>query len=163
MNSSNLLQVIDYLDCSPCDDCHKIFLLKKELSKHDCPKKKKNIDGDYVDESCTDYQYLEHDSDFTCDVCSMEFASLVIAKQHVVTHAKQFLCPFEGCGCSYEIWSRFAMHLSTKHLNAKKHQCRFCEAECVSFDALQAHYKDECPEKKFKCDHCGTHRYSPAP
>lgn len=147
--------VIDYLDCSPCDDCHKIFLLKNQQVKHDCPKKRKNDDGEYIDESCTDYQYLEQDSEFSCDVCSLEFASLDTAKLHVVTHAKEFICPFEGCGCSYEIWSRFAMHLTTKHLNAKRHQCRFCEIECDSFDLLQAHYKDECPEKKFKCSHCG--------
>lgn len=147
--------VIDYLDCSPCEDCHKIFLLNTKKLKHDCPKKRKNDDGDYIDQSCTDYQYLEPDSDFSCDECSLEFSNLSTAKQHVVTHAKQFTCPFEGCGCTYEIWSRFAMHLGTKHLNAKRHQCRFCEVECESFDALQAHYKDECPEKKFKCDHCG--------
>lgn len=147
--------VIDYLDSAPCDDCHKIFLMKSQQLKHECPKKRKNSDGDYVDESCTDYQYLEQDSDFTCDVCSLEFSNLTTAKLHVVTHAKEFVCPFEGCGCSYEIWSRFAMHLGTKHLNGKRHQCRFCEVECESFDALQAHYKDECPEKKFNCDHCG--------
>lgn len=147
--------VIDYLECSPCDDCHKIFLTKNDEQQHDCAKKRKNADGEYVDESCTDYQYLEQDSDFTCDKCSMEFTNLTVAKLHIVTHAKEFLCPFEGCGCSYEIWSRFAMHLSTKHLNARRHQCKFCDIECESFDALQAHYKDECPEKKFKCTHCG--------
>lgn len=146
--------VIDYLDCFFCDECHKIFLLERNLVKHDCPKRKKSDDG-YIDESCTDYQYLEHDNDFTCEVCSMEFPNLNMAKQHTVTHSKHFTCPFEGCGCTYEIWSRFAMHLGSKHLNAKKHQCRFCEVECDSFDALQAHYKVECPEKKFKCDHCG--------
>ncbi len=147
--------VIDYLDCSPCDDCHKIFLNKDDRQQHECPKKRKNSDGEFIDESCTDYQYLEQDGDFLCDKCPMEFPSISIAKLHIVTHAKEFVCPFEGCGCSYEIWSRFAMHLSTKHLNAKQHNCKFCETECESFDALQAHYKDECPEKKFKCDHCG--------
>ncbi|KAJ6633403.1 Zinc finger protein [Pseudolycoriella hygida] len=152
--------VIDYLGCAPCDDCHKIFLVKDHEETHDCPKKKKSSDGDYIDESCTDYQYLEQDSDFTCDICSMEFPNLNTAKQHVVTHAKEFVCPFEGCGCSYEIWSRFAMHLNTKHLNSKRYQCRFCECVCESFDSLQAHYKDECPEKKFKCNHCDKSYFS---
>lgn len=148
--------VIDYLDCSSCDDCHKIFLAKVDRQQHNCPKKRRTDDnGDYVDESCTDYQYLENDNDFKCDKCSMEFNSLNVAKLHIVTHAKEFVCPFEGCGCSYEVWSRFAMHLSTKHLNAKQYQCKFCNVECESFDALQAHCKNECTEKKFKCSHCG--------
>lgn len=150
----SIVYVLDYLDCSPCDDCHKIFVLKDDQLKHDCPKKKKKInDDDYIDESCTDYQYLE--SEFTCHECSIEFSNFNTAKQHVVTHGKKFSCPFEGCGCNYEIWSRFAMHLNTKHLNAKRYQCKFCEVECESYDYLQAHYKGECPEKKFKCGHCG--------
>lgn len=148
--------VVDYLPCFPCDDCHKIFQLEQNILKHDCPKKKRNADDASLDESCTDYQYLEHDSNFVCDACSMEFSNLNTAKQHVVTHSKEFLCPFEGCGCTYEIWSRFAMHLGTKHLNAKRNQCKFCDVECESFDSLQAHYKNDCPEKKFKCEHCGT-------
>lgn len=147
--------VIDCLDCSPCDDCHKIFLLRDKYVQHDCPRKKKNADGEYIDESCTDYQYLEQDTEFSCDECSMDFPNLTTARQHVVTHAKKFICPYDGCGCEYEIWSRFAMHLNAKHVNGKRFQCRFCEIECISFDALQAHYKNDCSEKKFKCSHCG--------
>lgn len=147
--------VIESFKCFPCEDCHKIFLTSYDRTQHDCPKKQKNSDGEYIDESCTDYQYLEQEADFSCDKCSLEFTNLNTAKLHVITHAKEFDCPFPDCGCSYEIWSRFAMHLSTKHLNEKQHQCKFCDADCESFDALQAHYKNQCTEKKFKCDHCG--------
>ncbi|KAG4076345.1 hypothetical protein HA402_005788 [Bradysia odoriphaga] len=153
-------RVIEYLDCSSCDDCHKMFLTSDDRMQHECPKKRKNSDGEYIDESCTDYQYLEPDVDFSCDKCPMEFTNVNIAKLHVITHAKEFFCPFRDCGCSYEIWSRFAMHLSTKHLNEKHHQCKFCDEECHSFDDLQAHYKDRCPEKKFKCDHCDKSYFS---
>lgn len=111
------------------------------------------------DESCFDYQFLEEggyeDGVYQCGVCLELFDTSDDAKKHIVGHIDKFLCPEEACGCQYDLFARFALHILDKHINGKSHRCKYCETQLDSYDAMQAHLKNDCSERKYDCTHCG--------
>lgn len=73
----------------------------------------------------------------------------------MLAHFEKFVCPEAGCGCQYELFGRFALHVQAKHINGESHRCKHCDQQADNFDALQAHLKTDCKERKFECTHCG--------
>lgn len=119
---------------------------------------------DKIDDSCTDYQFLEDDRDdneykdgaYSCGDCDLSFPTVNELKYHVILHANKFQCPIFECGCQYNQLSRLSIHVINKHINAKLRQCLHSGKPFDSFDELQQHLKIECREKKFQCNHCGA-------
>lgn len=160
--------IINYLDFYPCHDCCLLYISKDRLNEHnstDHPEKFAKSSGisEKIDESCTDYQFLDEDkqSDFkdgevyTCGECSQSYQTINELKYHVILHANKFECPIEECGCQYEQMSRLSIHVLNKHINTKNLQCLHCTQAFQTYDDLQTHLKHFCKEKKFNCYECG--------
>lgn len=161
--------IINYLDFFPCHDCCLLFISKERLNDHNSSehveKSTKLLAGlsEKIDESCTDYQFLDEDkqSDFkdgevySCGECSQSYQTINELKYHVILHANKFECPIEECGCQYDQMSRLSIHVLNKHINTKNLQCLHCSQAFQTYDDLQTHLKHFCKEKKFKCYECG--------
>lgn len=161
--------IIDNTDFFPCHDCCLIFIAKEKLNEHNgkmhtqkVPKELSNLSGK-IDESCTDYQFLDgdvqteyrEDEIYSCGECEQSFHTIAELKLHVIMHANKFQCPFEQCGCQYDQMSRLNIHVLNKHINTKNLQCLHCSHPFQTYDELQKHLKDFCKEKKFSCNECG--------
>lgn len=160
--------IINYLDFFPCHDCCQLFIAKARLAEHNAkehPEKgsKSDLSEKIVDESCTDYQFLDEEkqSDFregevySCGECAQSYQTINELKYHVILHASKFECPIEECGCQYDQMSRLSIHVLNKHINTKNLQCLHCSQAFQTYDDLQTHLKHFCKEKKFKCYECG--------
>ena len=159
--------IINYLDFFPCHDCCQLFIAKARLAEHNVkehPGKGSKSDlSEKIDESCTDYQFLDEDkqSDFregevySCGECGQSYQTINELKYHVILHASKFECPIEECGCQYDQMSRLSIHVLNKHINTKNLQCLHCSQAFPTYDDLQTHLKHFCKEKKFKCYECG--------
>lgn len=171
-NSMSL--IINYIDFYPCHECRIIFISGEKMAAHmnEChqiekPTNEKKTTAttslDKIDDSCTDYQFLEDDRDdndykdgaYSCGDCELSFPSANDLKYHAILHANKFQCPIFECGCQYNQLSRLSIHVINKHINAKLRQCLHCGKPFNSFDELQLHLKADCREKKFQCSHCG--------
>lgn len=149
----------NYLTFYPCHKCQIIYWEESSLqvhltNVHQADEQKKDID-----ESCVDYQFLDEDNyeegHYSCGVCGQVSANSNDAKFHVIVHSKKFTCPYEDCGCEYDQFSRFTIHIMTKHINGNSHTCTHCSLPFDSYDDLQWHMKNNCKERKFACTHCG--------
>lgn len=160
--------IINYLDFFPCHDCCQLFISKQILSEHNAKEhpgkgSKSDLSEKIVDESCTDYQFLDEEkqSDFregevySCGECGQSYQTINELKYHVILHASKFECPIEECGCQYDQLSRLSIHVLNKHINTKNLQCLHCSQAFPTYDDLQTHLKHFCKEKKFKCYECG--------
>lgn len=161
--------IINYLDFFPCHDCCMLFISKDKLNEHNSdshPEKNiKELPGisEKIDESCTDYQFLDEDKSieykegevYSCGECSQSYQTINELKYHVILHASKFECPIEECGCQYDQMSRLSIHVLNKHINTKNLQCLHCSQAFSTYDDLQNHLKHFCKEKKFKCYECG--------
>lgn len=111
------------------------------------------------DDSCINYQFLDQgayeNGVYQCGVCEESFVTSDEAKLHLVVHMDKFICPEEACGCQYELFARFVMHITDKHINGNSHRCKYCDLHLDSYDAVQAHLKNDCKERKYDCTHCG--------
>lgn len=170
---SSMSLIINYIDFYPCHECRMIFISGEKMAAHmnDChqieekqtTEKKANSSLDKIDDSCTDYQFLEDDRDdneykdgaYSCGDCKLAFPSANELKYHVILHANKFQCPIFECGCQYNQLSRLSIHVINKHINAKLRKCLHCGKPFDTFDDLQLHLKIDCREKKFECHHCG--------
>lgn len=169
---NSMSMIINYIDFYPCHECRIIFITGEKMAAHmnehhqfDKPsgEKKASNSLDKIDDSCTDYQFLEDDRDdneykdgaYSCGDCGLSFPSANELKYHVILHANKFQCPIFECGCQYNQLSRLSIHVINKHINAKLRQCLHCGKPFDSFDELQLHLKADCREKKFQCHHCG--------
>lgn len=165
--------IINYIDFYPCHECRMIFISGEKMAVHMnehhqvdklTHEKKPNNSLDKIDDSCTDYQFLEDDRDdneykdgaYSCGDCDLSLPSASELKYHVILHANKFQCPIFECGCQYNQLSRLSIHVMNKHINAKLRQCLHCGKPFDSFDDLQLHLKADCREKKFQCKHCGN-------
>ncbi|XP_055326680.1 zinc finger protein 25-like [Sitodiplosis mosellana] len=165
--------IINYLDFFPCHDCCLLYISKDRLNEHNAnvhPGKggKTGLTEKIVDESCTDYQFLDEEkqSDFkegevySCGECSQSYQTINELKYHVILHASKFECPIEECGCQYDQMSRLSIHVLNKHINTKNLQCLHCSQAFQTYDDLQTHLKHFCKEKKFKCYECDKKFFS---
>lgn len=151
----------NYVTFYPCHQCHLIFLTEGEgndhRSFHDSTDKPAN--DQYVDASCTDYQFLDEDgyedNSYGCGQCEAVFPNSADAKFHLVSHSAVFTCPYDVCGCQYDNFGRYTSHIMNKHVNGQDHRCTHCGSQFDSFDDLQAHMKHNCAERKYACNHCG--------
>lgn len=160
--------IIEYLDFFPCHECCQLFITKEKLSEHNSEfhdgKAGKELLTDKIDESCTDYQFLDDDKQsefkegevYSCGECNQSYQTINELKYHVVLHANKFECPIAECGCQYDQMSRLSIHVLNKHINTKNLQCLHCSQTFTTYDDLQAHLKNFCKEKKYKCPECGT-------
>lgn len=162
--------IINYFDFFPCHDCCLLFITKDKLNEHSvnfhADKSSKEIPGiaEKIDESCTDYQFLDGDIQseykenevYSCGECSQSYQTINELKYHVILHASKFECPIEECGCQYDQMSRLSIHVLNKHINTKNLQCLHCSQAFQTYDDLQTHLKHYCKEKKFKCYECGN-------
>lgn len=152
----------NYITFYPCHQCHIIFLTESEGNAHrtfheendDKPAK-----DQFVDTSCTDYQFLDEDGyddcEYSCGICPAVLTNAADAKFHLVSHSAVFTCPYDVCGCQYDNFGRYTSHIMNKHVNIQDHLCSHCGQQFSSFDELQAHMKLKCSERKFACNHCG--------
>lgn len=166
-DSMNL--IINYLDFFPCHECCVLYISREKLNEHNIAthpeRSSKELPGisDTIDESCTDYQFLDDDKQgeykegelYSCGECSQSFMTINELKYHVILHANKFECPIEECGCQYDQISRLSIHVLNKHINTKNLQCLHCSQAFPTYDDLQTHLKHFCKEKKFKCYECG--------
>lgn len=161
--------IIDYTEFFTCHDCCQMFISKEKLNEHNArkhiervSKNLSNLSGK-IDESCTDYQFLDGDAQteykddetYSCGECSLSFHTITLLKCHVILHADKFQCPIEECGCQYDQMARLNIHVLNKHINTKNLQCLHCSHPFQTYDELQKHLKNFCKEKKFSCDECG--------
>lgn len=169
---SSMSLIINYIDFYPCHECRVIYMSGEKMAAHmnehheiekPMNEKKASKSLNKIDDSCTDYQFLEDDRDdneykdgaYSCGDCELSFPSANELKYHVILHAKKFQCPIFECGCQYNQLSRLSIHVINKHINAKLRQCLHCGKPFDTFDELQLHLKADCREKKFQCHHCG--------
>ncbi|XP_031629669.1 zinc finger protein 502-like [Contarinia nasturtii] len=166
--------IITYLDFFPCHDCCLLFLNKERLNKHNKyshpEKNAKSLVGlsEKIDESCTDYQFLDEEKQldfkegevYSCGECSQSFQTINELKVHVISHASKYECPIEECGCQYDQLSRLSIHVLNKHINTKNLQCLHCSKAFKTYDDLQSHQRLYCKEKKFKCNECDKKFFS---
>lgn len=166
--------IINYIDYYPCHECRIIYITSEKLSAHIIdvhesdtnelqPNEEKKIKFKKIDETCTDYQFLDEDKDedvykegpYSCGDCKATYPSATELKYHAILHADTFPCPIFECGCQYEQLSRLSIHVMNKHINTKNLQCLHCNEAFNTYDNLQAHLKNDCREKKFGCHECG--------
>lgn len=167
--------VINYIDFYPCHECMIIYVNEEKRDEHMLdvhsinPKEEgvkkapgKQLLTDKVDESCTDYQFLEDDKEndykegeYICGDCALVYPSAKDLKYHSILHQTKFRCPFLGCGCQYDQLSRLSIHITNKHINSATLRCLHCDQPFETYDKLQAHMKSECKEKKYNCHECG--------
>lgn len=165
--------IISQIEFYPCHDCCLLFVTRENLHEHNVEMHpdKVNLDTDAdndessvkkIDESCTDYQFLDDDklADFkdeaySCGECGSSYPTIMELKNHVIFHATKFPCPIYECGCQYDQLTRLTIHVLNKHINRKNLQCLHCSLAFPSYDELQAHLKDKCKEKKYQCYECG--------
>lgn len=162
--------IINYLDFFPCHDCCQLFISKEKLVEHNAESHEEKGDKELlsdlpakIDESCTDYQFLDEDKHidfkegevYSCGECGQSYQTVTELKYHVILHANKFECPIEECGCQYDQISRLSIHVLNKHINTKNLQCLHCSQTFQTYDDLQAHLKHFCKEKKYKCYECG--------
>lgn len=159
--------IINYLDFFPCHDCCLLFLSRDKLNDHNvtehADKSDKDALSDKIDETCTDYQFLDEEKQtdykegelYSCGECSQSRQTINELKYHVILHATKFECPIEDCGCQYDQISRLGIHVLNKHINTKNLQCLHCAQAFQTYDDLQTHLKLYCKEKKFPCYECG--------
>lgn len=146
-----------------CHQCHLIFLTEDEGNAHRNfheENDEKPTNDQFVDASCTDYQFLDEDgyddNEYSCGICNILLSNAADAKYHLVSHSAVFTCPYDVCGCQYDNFGRYTSHIMNKHVNGQDHRCSHCDQKFNSFDELQAHMKLKCSERKFACNHCGT-------
>lgn len=164
--------IITYMDFFPCHDCCLLFISKDKLNEHNLSMHTEKVGKDLplaekIDESCTDYQFLDGDVQseykegevYSCGECNQSYQTILELKYHVILHAHKFECPIEECGCQYDQMSRLSIHVLNKHINTKNLQCLHCSQAFQSYDDLQTHLKHFCKEKKFKCYECGTNSF----
>lgn len=168
----SMSMIIDYLDFFPCHDCYLLFISKDKLNEHNATSHpEKNIKespeiSEEIDESCTDYQFLDDDKSteykegevYSCGECNQSYQTVTELKYHVILHANKFECPIEECGCQYDQMTRLSIHVLNKHINTKNMQCLHCNQQFTTYDDLQNHLKHFCKEKKFKCYECGKNQ-----
>lgn len=170
-DSMNL--IVNYVDYFPCHDCCLLFMRRERLIEHNI-----SIHGDHaskdgsggsdsedvkaIDESYTDYQFLDEDKQneyrdetYTCGECEATCTSLTELKYHVLLHSEKFQCPMYECGSQYKQLSHLSIHVLNKHINTKNMQCLHCSIAFQTYDDLQAHIKTSCKEKKYACYECG--------
>lgn len=162
--------IIDSMDFYPCHDCCLIFISKEKLNEHNgtvhADKAGKDLTNlsEKIDDSCTDYQFLDSDmlqmeykenETYSCGECDLPFQTIIELKYHVILHSSKFQCPIDECGCQYDQMSRLSIHVLNKHINSKNLQCLHCSLPFQTYDDLQAHLKNFCKEKKFPCHECG--------
>lgn len=167
----SMSMILAHTEFFPCHDCCLLFVAKTDLTEHNGEnhpdKISKDMDDDEtesitnVDESCTDYQFLDEDKQdfkdvpYSCGLCNAAYANILELKNHVIFHAKKYPCPIFECGCQYDQLSRLNIHVLNKHINKQNMQCFHCGLPFSTYDELQAHLKNSCKEKKFKCYECG--------
>lgn len=167
----SMTMILALTEFFPCHDCYLLFVAKADLTEHNvenhADKINKDMDDDAsaeitnVDESCTDYQFLDEDKQdfkdvpYSCGVCNATYSNIMELKNHAIFHAKKYPCPIFECGCQYDQMSRLNIHVLNKHLNKQNMQCFHCGLPFPTYDELQAHLKNNCKEKKFKCYECG--------
>lgn len=163
--------IISYTDFFPCHDCKLVFIEREKRTEHyETVHPGKTKDDELsasslknIDESCIDYQFLDEedkileskDEPYACGNCGLSFDTVNDLKQHVLHHSSKFSCPMYDCGCQYDQLSRLTIHVLNKHINTKNLQCLHCGLAFQTYDHLQAHLKNSCKEKKFKCYECG--------
>lgn len=173
--------VVNYMDFFPCHECQIVYASDERLAGHmdeihpdrsakaNSGKTNQSLKmlQDQDDESYLDYQFLEDEKDvneykegqYACGECDIVYPSARELKNHAVLHQSKFKCPIHGCGCQYDQLSRLSIHIFHKHINSANLQCLHCQEACETYDKLQAHMKEECREKKYKCHHCGKHKF----
>lgn len=163
----------------PCHECRLIFIFGDALATHaqekhgnvEIKKPTKSIktnDSKKIDDTCTDYQFLDDDKDddeyqtgsYTCGHCAAEYSTSNDTKYHVIIHSQKFPCPMFECGCEYDQLSRLSQHVINKHINTKTLQCLHCGMSFPNYDTMQAHIKNDCKEKKFQCHECDKKFFS---
>lgn len=160
--------IINYIEFFPCHDCTLIFVNNEKLQEHlsenhkSNTKKEKNVKIKKIDETCTDYQFLEEekeeeyrDGPYGCGHCGATYSTATELKYHVILHADKFSCPIFECGCEYDQLSRLSIHVLNKHINMTNLQCLHCNDSFNTYDDLQSHLRNDCREKKFACNECG--------
>lgn len=171
--------IVSCVDFFPCHECCLVFIAREKLLDHNLSvhgSRVPNIGGDgdggadgdsfkKIDESCTDYQFLDDDKQneyrdeiYSCGECEVTTSTLTELKHHVLLHSEKFQCPIYECGCQYDQLSRLSIHVLNKHINTKNLQCLHCSLAFQTYDELQAHIKYSCKEKKYACYECGTLR-----
>lgn len=152
----------NFITFYPCQKCHLIFLTESEGNAHRTfheENDEKPSNDQYVDASCTDYQFLDEDGyddgSYSCGICSVMWPNAADAKFHLLSHSTLFTCPYDVCGCQYDNFGRYTSHIMNKHVNGQDHRCNHCNQQLNTFDELQAHMKLKCSERKFACNHCG--------
>lgn len=163
-------EIISHLDFYPCHECSIIFISGDRLHAHLCEQhgtnaniKEQKLSGlEKIDETCTDYQFLDEDKEeeyqdapYKCGHCGVIYQSATELKYHVMVHAEKFSCPYADCGCQYDQLSRLSIHVLNKHINTINNQCSHCQMLFGSYDDLQYHLKNDCKERKYACHECG--------
>lgn len=162
--------IINYIEFFPCHDCTLIFVNNERLQEHFAAdhkaeaQKAKKAKLKKIDETCTDYQFLEEEKEeeyqdgaYSCGHCAATYSSATGLKYHVILHSNKFSCPIFECGCEYDQLSRLSIHVLNKHINMSNLQCLHCNDSFSSYDELQSHLRNDCKEKKFNCPECGKY------
>lgn len=146
----------------PCPHCKTFFIDENTLQGH-CNENHTN------ETTCTDYQFLEDlDGETTtkndvgdqnplkCGVCVKEFILDKDIKNHLMSHWQTFLCPYEGCGLTYNSFGRLSVHMTQRHFGQRK--CVHCNQDNFeSYYKLMEHRKNDCTGKTIECNHCGKY------
>lgn len=127
-----------------CENCHKVFLYKHQLNKH---------------QRCPD------ESKYVCEYCRKNCKSYIALLEHKTIHTGKKAYTCSTCEASFRYNSQFNLHMR-EHSKKKSHQCSLCVRKFYSNLTLTYHMEThkkylshfKCNKRNinkiYKCDIC---------
>ncbi|XP_065206127.1 zinc finger protein 62 homolog [Planococcus citri] len=158
-----------------CDKCHSTFYRKLTYDKHrasnecdsanpqkcNAPKPEESFHKfcehcglEFKKEHFYKKHKLKHNSNFTCPVCSVNFAEGTSLKEHVESQhpeMKPFKC--DQCGKKFKNKPLLNCHLII-HTGEKRYQCPHCSLKFLKKKYLSTHILVHTGERPFVCSIC---------
>lgn len=107
----------------PEEGCGKAFLRKSHLQVHEQSHKE------------------EKDKCLKCEVCGKGVNAPHILKRHMLTHTKQFKCPYDDCSEAFYHYKTMVYHVD--HVHKKVTICEFCNRHFQNRHLLADHRQKE--------------------
>lgn len=124
--------------CFRCDQCDKIFVFGKDLSRH------KKI--------------VHHGQSYECKMCSKTYKSKYVYDKHLETHKQGYVQPMYKCQiCEREFTTKFSLssHIKSEHLGVKKtYMCPICGKSFSQIRSYRQHANVHAGIRPYVCEIC---------